>query len=76
MSIARLVLIENADMNKEEYPEVKKLIEDCCYADDITIMNDNEKAAAYFNQARECYEKWGSSVKVDFVQRELYKLCK
>lgn len=40
------------------------------------IMNDNEKAAAYFNQARECYEKWGSSVKVDFVQRELYKLCK
>ena len=37
-------------------------------------MNDNEKASAYFTQARECYEKWGSSMKVEFVQRELHKL--
>ena len=37
-------------------------------------MNDNEKASAYFTQARECYEEWGSSMKVEFVQRELHKL--
>ncbi len=37
-------------------------------------VKDNEKASAYFNQARECYEKWGSTVKVEFVQRELCKL--
>ena len=37
-------------------------------------MNDNEKASTYFNQARECYEKWGSSMKLEFVQRELHKL--
>jgi hypothetical protein len=31
----------------------------------------NEKALKYFNQARECYEKWGSSMKVDSIQKEL-----
>ena len=34
---------------------------------------DNEKAFMYFNQARECYEKWGSTVKVEFIQKELSK---
>ncbi|KAK1741510.1 putative AAA ATPase [Skeletonema marinoi] len=29
------------------------------------------KAAEYFKQARECYEEWGSSMKVDFIQGEL-----
>lgn len=37
-------------------------------------LNDNERASAYFYQARECYERWGSTVKVEFVQRELYKI--
>eukprot|EP00984_Skeletonema_dohrnii_P022431 scaffold11567_cov83-Skeletonema_dohrnii-CCMP3373.AAC.2 len=30
-----------------------------------------EKALEYLNQARECYEKWGSDVKVAFIQKEL-----
>jgi hypothetical protein len=34
-------------------------------------MKNNEKALEYFNQARECYEKWGSNVKVDFIEKEL-----
>ena len=34
-------------------------------------MKDDQSAAKYFKQARECYEKWGSNVKVAFVQREL-----
>ena len=29
------------------------------------------KAAEYFKQARECYEEWGSSMKVEFIQGEL-----
>ncbi len=29
------------------------------------------KAMGYFEQARECYEKWGSGVKVNFIQGEL-----
>ena len=28
-------------------------------------------ASVYFNQARLCYEEWGSSMKVDFIQKEL-----
>lgn len=34
-------------------------------------MKDSEKSLKYFNQARECYEEWGSTVKVDFIRREL-----
>ena len=34
-------------------------------------MKDNENALAYFNQALDCYEKWGSSVKVEFIRKEL-----
>lgn len=34
-------------------------------------MKNDEKALEYFNQARECYEKWGSNMKADFIQREL-----
>ena len=30
-----------------------------------------EKALEYFKQARGCYENWGSSMKVDFIQKEL-----
>ena len=37
-------------------------------------MKDNEKSLMYFNQARECYEKWGSTVKVEFIQKEVNKL--
>lgn len=29
------------------------------------------KAMGYFEQARECYEQWGSSMKVNFIQGEL-----
>ena len=29
------------------------------------------KAISYFEQAQECYEKWGSSMKVNFIQGEL-----
>ena len=34
-------------------------------------MKDAEKSLKYFNQARECYEEWGSTMKVEFIQREL-----
>ena len=30
-----------------------------------------QNALKYLEQARECYEEWGSSMKVDFVQKEL-----
>ena len=36
-------------------------------------MMDKEKAFEYFNQALECYKEWGSSVKVDFIRKELGK---
>eukprot|EP00984_Skeletonema_dohrnii_P021242 scaffold10556_cov123-Skeletonema_dohrnii-CCMP3373.AAC.1 len=32
------------------------------------------KALDYFKQARECYEEWGSSMKVDYIQNELNKI--
>ena len=32
---------------------------------------DSEKALEYFKQARECYEEWGSSVKVNLIQSEI-----
>ncbi len=34
---------------------------------------DNDNALTYFNQALECYEKWGSFVKVEFIRKELGK---
>ena len=37
-------------------------------------MKYDEKALSYFNQALECYQKWGSSVKVEYVRKELDKL--
>ena len=37
-------------------------------------MKDMQKSWQYFKQARECYEEWGSSFKVEFVQRELDRL--
>ena len=37
-------------------------------------MKDAEKSREYFNQARECYEEWGSTVKVEFIQSELDKI--
>ena len=37
-------------------------------------MQEHEKALEYLNQSRECYEKWGSSVKVEFIERELQKV--
>ena len=37
-------------------------------------MEDDEKAFTYFNRARECYEKWGSTVRVEYIQKELCKL--
>lgn len=35
---------------------------------------DGGRALKYFQQARECYEEWGSSMKVDFIQKELERL--
>ena len=34
-------------------------------------MKKEDMAFEYFKQARECYESWGSIVKVEFIQREL-----
>jgi tetratricopeptide (TPR) repeat protein len=34
-------------------------------------VKNKEKALEYFNQARECYEEWGSSMTVEFIQKEL-----
>jgi hypothetical protein len=36
--------------------------------------NDAQSAVKYFKQARECYEKWGSNMKVVSIQRELDSL--
>ena len=36
-------------------------------------MKYDEKSFMYFKQALECYKKWGSSVKVDFIRKELGK---
>jgi hypothetical protein len=36
---------------------------------------DVRKASVYFTQARQCYEEWGSSMKVDFIQKKLDDLC-
>ncbi len=35
---------------------------------------DRGRAMVYFQQARECYEEWGSRVKVDFIQKEIDQL--
>ena len=37
--------------------------------------NDAQSAVKYFKQARECYEKWGSNMKVVSIQRELDSLA-
>ena len=34
-------------------------------------MKYDEESLTYFNQALDCYEKWGSFVKVDFIRKEL-----
>ena len=36
--------------------------------------SNNEKALEYFKQAVECYEEWGSKMKVDFVKKEIDSL--
>jgi DNA-binding SARP family transcriptional activator len=36
--------------------------------------NEKEKALEYFTKARECYEEWGSIMKVDSIQKELDSL--
>jgi len=35
------------------------------------IVSNNEKALEYFKQARECYEEWGSRMKVDLMQKKI-----
>lgn len=35
---------------------------------------NNAKALEYFKQARECYEEWGSNMKVEFIQKEMDNL--
>ncbi len=35
---------------------------------------DRVRALGYFQRARECYEEWGSTAKVDFIQNEIEKL--
>ncbi len=37
-------------------------------------VKDNERSLTYFNQALECYKKWGSSMKADFIRKELRNL--
>ena len=37
--------------------------------------NDAQSAVKYFKQARECYEMWGSNLKVASIQRELDSLA-
>ena len=37
-------------------------------------VKDNERSLGYFNQALECYKKWGSSMKADFIRKELRNL--
>ena len=32
---------------------------------------DYPKAASYFQQSLACYKEWGSSVKIDMIQKEL-----
>jgi hypothetical protein len=39
-------------------------------------VKEEEKALQYFQQARECYEEWGSDVKVDYVQKKMDSLSK
>ncbi len=34
-------------------------------------VSNKEKALEYFQQARECYQEWGSSMKMAFIQKEL-----
>ena len=36
--------------------------------------NDKAKALTYFNRALDCYAKWGSSVRVERIRKELDKL--
>eukprot|EP00577_Skeletonema_sp_RCC1716_P008541 CAMPEP_0113418196 /NCGR_PEP_ID=MMETSP0013_2-20120614/26075_1 /TAXON_ID=2843 ORGANISM="Skeletonema costatum, Strain 1716" /NCGR_SAMPLE_ID=MMETSP0013_2 /ASSEMBLY_ACC=CAM_ASM_000158 /LENGTH=743 /DNA_ID=CAMNT_0000305411 /DNA_START=1 /DNA_END=2232 /DNA_ORIENTATION=- /assembly_acc=CAM_ASM_000158 len=36
--------------------------------------SNNEKALEYFQQALECYEEWGSKMKVDFIKKEIDSL--
>ena len=35
---------------------------------------NNEKALEYFEQARECYEKWGSGIKEESMKKEIDSL--
>ena len=37
-------------------------------------IGDNEQAIRYFNEAKECYEKWGSQMKVEFITDLLEKI--
>ena len=37
-------------------------------------IGDNETAVRYFNEAKECYEKWGSQMKVGFITGLLEKI--
>ena len=39
-------------------------------------VKEEEKAFQYFQQARECYEEWGSDVKVNYIQKKLDCLSK
>ncbi len=36
---------------------------------------DYASATNLFKEAKECYEKWGSEVKVDSITKQLEKLC-
>ena len=45
MPFARMVMMENAMKIKSECPDVKGIIEENCYANDITISNDERGQA-------------------------------
>lgn len=46
-----------------------------CAALHFKKIGDNEKAIRYFNEAIECYAKWGSQMKVDFITHQLAKMA-
>ena len=36
--------------------------------------NDVQNALKYFNQAKQCYEEWGSTTRVNFIQQQIDSL--
>ncbi len=43
------------------------------YYKSFSSASEQKKALEYLKQSRDCYEEWGSLVKVEFIERELEK---